>query len=83
MQRRVRNCTVALISQAQLRKKAVNKQKRKSSKQTVSKVCRRVNAKYPKLRRLARNLLDKNKPESEQTEERSEPKASTRHKQES
>ena len=43
-----------------------------------AKVCRWVNAKYPKLTRLAWNLLDKNKGESEQTEETSETKVGTR-----
>ena len=37
-------------------------------------MCRWVNAKYPKPTRLARNQLDKNKAESEETEETSETK---------
>ena len=41
---------------------------------------RRVNAKFPKLTRLARNLLGKNKTESEQTEETGEAKVGRRHK---
>ena len=41
-------------------------------------MCRWINAYYLKLTRLARNLLDKNKAESEQTEETKETKVGTR-----
>ena len=41
-------------------------------------MCRWVNAKYPKPTRLARNQLDKNKAESEETEETSETKVGAR-----
>ena len=41
-------------------------------------MCRSVNAKYPKLTRLASSLLDKNKAESEQTVEANQTKVDTR-----
>ena len=66
----------------QTKRKQQKKNKQQSngrnSKQKPSKVCGWVNAKYPKLTRLASSLLDKNKVESEQTVETKQTKVDTR-----
>lgn len=63
------------MSQFQLRKKAINKQRGKISSKVMAET---VNAKYPKLRRLARSLLDENKAESEQAVDTNETKVGAR-----